>query len=359
MSKICILSAVNIKHMSLISLYTTMLEKDKIDYDIIYMDKYGEDEDIGAKNKYVFKNIIDPKLPKWRKLLLYWKFRSYAIDIINKNKYDFIIVWNDVAIFMFADYLRRKMSGKYCLNIRDYCHQKNYFVFRRFEKVIKRAAFTTISSPGYQIFLPKHNYIHVHSLNPAILESINPRTRFNKKTEPIKIGFVGYIRFFDLQKRMLDLFKNDSRFELHFYGAHAEELESYARNNNIHNTAFHGSFPVEDTAKYLSKIDIINNIYGNNTISLDYALSIKLYHGVYSRIPILVCPNTYMEKITSEYNIGFTNHEYSDKMKDELFAWYHEMNFDKFDQSCKHFIEKVNTDKQLFIEEYNKHIAHI
>ena len=52
MSHICILSAVNIKHMSMISLYTEWLLRDNIDFDIIYMDKYGENEDFPAKKKY-------------------------------------------------------------------------------------------------------------------------------------------------------------------------------------------------------------------------------------------------------------------------------------------------------------------
>lgn len=356
MSKICILSAVNIKHMSLISLYTSLLERDGIEYDIIYMDKYGEDEDISAKNKYVFHNIIDPKSPRWYKVIRYWRFRRYAINVINKNEYKFIIVWNDVAIFMFADYLQKKWKGKYCLNIRDYCYQKNKLVYNRFKKVINNSAFTTISSPGYKTFLPDYNYIHIHSLNASVLSSLTPRSSLKESTKPIVIGFVGYIRFFELQKKLLDLFKNDSRFELHYYGAHSEELEQYAIENDIKNTAFYGSFPVKDTHKYLSKIDIINNIYGNNTISLDYALSIKLYHGVYSRLPILVCPHTYMEQISNEYNIGFTISDYTQEMKDKLYHWYQNIDFQRFNNSCNLFINKVERDKFNFTNEYNKHI---
>ena len=44
MARIAILSAVNIKHMSLISLYTEILKKNGVKYDIIYMDKYNEDD---------------------------------------------------------------------------------------------------------------------------------------------------------------------------------------------------------------------------------------------------------------------------------------------------------------------------
>ena len=42
MKKICILSAVNIKHMSLISIYTKYFKENGMDYDVIYMDKYNE-----------------------------------------------------------------------------------------------------------------------------------------------------------------------------------------------------------------------------------------------------------------------------------------------------------------------------
>ena len=116
--------------MSLISLYTNLFQKMHIEYDIIYMDKYGEDEEFSAKNKYRYENIINPNWSKLYKILHYFKFRHYAIRVLNRNDYDFIVVWNDVAIFMFADYLARKYKHKYCLNIRDYCSQHIRWIYR-------------------------------------------------------------------------------------------------------------------------------------------------------------------------------------------------------------------------------------
>ncbi|GKI23787.1 hypothetical protein CE91St19_31890 [Odoribacter laneus] len=345
--------------MSMISLYTEWLLRDNIDFDIIYMDKYGENEDFPAKNKYVFKNIINPNNPRWYKALQYWKFKKFAVNILNNNYYDFIIVWNDVAIFMFANYLASRWKGKYCLNIRDYCYQKNIFIFRRFQKVINSSAFTTISSLGYKIFLPPYNYLQVHSLNLPVLKQIIPRSSLRELGKPIRIGFVGYVRFYDINKRLLDIFKNDSRFEMHFYGSHADVLRQYAEENGIANTAFHDSFPVKDTAKFLQRIDIINNVYGNNSMSLDYALSIKLYHGVYSRMPILVCPNTYMEQISKEYQLGFTVTDYTSEMKENLYEWYTHINFEKFNMSCSQFINKVLQDNQNFESAYQKYIKEI
>lgn len=356
MSKICILSAVNIKHMAMISLYTERLIRDGIDFDIVYMDKYGEDEEFPAKNKFVFKNIIDPNLPNWKKVLLYMHFRKFAIKVLEENQYDFIIVWNDVAIIMFADYLARKWAGKYALNIRDYCGQKIKPVFWLFKWVIYKSAFTTVSSLGYQVFLPKYNYIQVHSLNMPVMRKLSPRTSFRSTNEPIRIGFVGYVRFYDINKRLLDVFKNDSRFELHYYGAHSEPLQEYAEANGIKNSCFHGSFPVQETNYYMEKIDVINNLYGNNTISLDYALSIKLYNGVWCRLPILVCPGTYMEKIANEYGIGYTVQSYDENLPDQFYNWYHEIDFNTFNTGCERFIKTIEIENAQFDKAYHDQI---
>ena len=357
MSKICILSAVNIKHMAMISLYSERLLRDGIAFDIVYMDKYGEDEDFPAEKKYVFKNLIDHSQNRWRKALRYMKFRKYAIRVLEENRYDFIIVWNDVAIIMFADYLARKWRGKYCLNIRDYCYQDIIPMSWLFKWVIGNAAFNTTSSLGYKVFLPESDYIQVHSLNMPVLRKLTPRTEFRTKDEPIRIGFVGYVRFFEINTKLLDIFKNDSRFELHYYGSHAEYLQEYARKNGINNARFHGSFPIQDTNLYLEKIDVINNLYGNQTKSLDYALSIKLYNGVWCRLPILVCPGTYMEKVANEYKIGYTVNTYDSGLRDRVFEWYHNMSFSVFNQGCERFIATVENENNAFDHVYEKYIA--
>ena len=359
MSKICILSAVNIKHMAMISLYTERLLRDGIDFDIVYMDKYGEEEEFPAKNIYRYENIIDHNQPKWKKALRYMRFRKYAIEVLEKNKYDFIIVWNDVAIIMFADYLARKWKGKYCLNIRDYCRQDKKPLSWLFKWVIGNAAFSTTSSLGYKVFLPKSDYIQVHSLNMPVLRKLSPRAGFRNPDEPIRIGFVGYVRFFEINSKLLDIFKNDPRFELHYYGSHSEYLRDYAKQNGITNACFHGSFPVQETNLYLEKIDIVNNLYGNQTKSLDYALSIKLYNGVWCRLPILVCPGTYMEKITKEYGIGYTVKSYDDDMKDNIYEWYRGLDFKKFNEGCERFIETVENENTLFDKAYYKFISQL
>ena len=348
MKKICILSAVNIRHMSLISLYTDLFIKNNISFDIIYMDKYDEEEEIEAKNIFRYVNKIDQKKPKWYKALKYFKFRNYAINIIKRNNYDYIVVWNDLAIFMFADFLANHYKKRYCLNIRDYCYQNIRWVFNRFEKVIKNSDFNTISSKGYEEFLPKFNYLIIHSLNPILFDSIVPRKAFRDKDNPIRIGFIGYVRYFERNEKMLDLFKNDPRFELHYYGTKANVLRDYAEKNGINNAVFYDTFPVKDTYKYLQNIDIINNLYGNDSVGVNTALSIKLYHGIYTRIPILVSANTYMEEVAKKYNIGFTFAEITNDYKNNLYEWYTHLDFGTFNEGCGAILSIVEEQNSKF-----------
>ena len=357
MKKVCILSAVNIKHMSMISIYTDILKREKVDFDIIYMDKYGEDEAFECAHKYRYENVVDADLPRVVKMFKYMMFLPYAISILEKNKYDFVIVWNDVAIFIFADYLSNRYKRKYCLNVRDNMMYDKKFFQKRYRKVFLNSVFNTISSEGYLRFLPKGpQYLPIHSLNLSAIETMQRKCSFVKKGRPIRIGFIGYVRFFDTNKKLLDVFANDERFEVHFYGKKANQLKSYAQENNIKNAVFHDSFPVEDTAMYLEKIDIMNNLYGNDTLNLQTAISIKFYHAVYARIPILVCKNTYIGELAQKLNIGFEVVSIDNEMKENLLVWYQNLDFEKFSETCDRYLDNIKQINDAFQEKMVKYL---
>lgn len=359
MKKIAILSAVNVKHMSLISLYTDILKSQDVQVDLIYMDKYGEEEDFPCNNKYRYVIKINRNWNRAKKAACYLSFIPYATRILNKNKYDFVIVWNDVAIFMFADYLRIHYPGKYCVNIRDNMRYDQKIFQRRYEKCFMKSAFNTISSKGYLDFLPKKpEYILIHSLNLSVLQEMKIHDRMRVEGEPIRIGFIGYVRFFERNKMLLDTFKNDPRFELHYYGKGAEVLAEYARENGIINTAFHGGFPVSDTAKYLEKIDVINNLYGNDNLDLRKAVSIKFYHALYSRIPILVYPDTYVGKLAQDLGVGFeiADEDINVSLPDRVYEWYMGLSYNSINYASEQYLENAVRQNKIIEERLYEHL---
>lgn len=347
--KVCILSAVNIRHMSLITLYTEVMKKQGIEYDIIYMDKYDEDEYFECAHKYRYVNVVKQGWPKIIKEFKYMTFLLYAAKILNREKYDFVIVWNDVANFIFAEYLPLKYKGKYCLNVRDNMRYDQKIWQKRYQKLFENAAFCTTSSVGYLEFLPKGiDYVPIHSFNLAVLKGMRVHDRIRAEGEPIRIGFIGYVRFFERNKKLLQVFANDPRFELHYYGTKANVLKEFAEVEGIKNTAFHDTFPVEQTKEFMEKVDVINNLYGNDTLNLRTAISIKFFHALYARLPILVCDNTYQGQVAQEVGIGFEVKEINEEMKENFYNWYRGLDFTTLDQNCQAHLDKAAEENEKF-----------
>lgn len=358
MKKICILSTVNIKHMSLIKLYTDYFDSNKIQYDIIYIDKYKEKENINAKKVYRYNLKIDREWNILKKIRKYYSFRPYAKKIIKENKYDFIIVWNSLTAILFSDFLISRFKKKYCLNIRDYFFEKNIFIYLLQKKLIVNSKFTTISSKGFEEFLPKYKYIKIHSLNLSLLDRCEKRKDLISEEKPIRITFIGYVRFFEEDKKLIDELGNDSRFILQFFGQGAEVLNEYAKNKNYNNVICSGRFPVEDTYIYLNKTDIINNLYGSGKIELDTAISIKLYYGVFLRLPIIGFKNTYTSKVLEENNLGIAIEKNYENLGDTLYDWYRNIDFEKFKCKCNEFIEEVQIENKELYTQIDKEVSY-
>ena len=124
--------------------------------------------------------------------------------------------------------------------------------------------------------------------------------------QPITILFIGKLSYPQESKEFIKKLGNDNRFSLKFVGVGTESLKSFIVENKINNVELLGSFRPDETAKYLEKADIINNLYRFGTIAEDTALSIKLYYAIYLNIPILTYDNTNTNKYAEKAGINIT-----------------------------------------------------
>jgi len=334
--------------MSLISLYTSYFDKYGIEYDIIYIDKYNEEEYTTAKRVYRYPIKINREWKKIWKILVYSKFKSFSQKIINENEYDYIIVWRTETAIMFADYLSKRYKGRYCLNIRDYCMEKNPFVYLRVRKAVLNADFTTISSDGYRCFLPENDYLTIHSFNEVLLSKCESKTTIKKYGEPINVCFIGYVRFFNIDKKLIDALGNDSRYLIQFFGEGSQYLEEYAKEKKIWNVEFVKGFKIEETCELLKRADVINNLYGYNNIALDTAISTKYYYALYMNVPILVFKGTFMEEISCKSGVGYAFDCNFDSLADDFYDWYHSLNFVKLKEQCDYEIDCIKESNKTF-----------
>ncbi|ALN77290.1 MULTISPECIES: hypothetical protein [Staphylococcus] len=354
--KIAILGATNIKHMSLLTHYLDIIDNKKNVVDIIYTDKYGVNEPINNVNQiYKFDVNINNNMSFFRKALEYYKFRPFVKKILKQNNYDFIIVWGSYTAHLFKDVLIRHYKDKYIVNIRDYFFENNKFIYLRMKKIIENSFITTLSSPGFKHFLPKatDKLKVIYSINKDVINNSikNETFNFNK---PIKIGFIGNVRFLDMNKMLMDCLKNDSRFILQFFGTGSNNLKEYAERKSINNVEFISAFNVNETSQLLNNIDILNNVYGNNSMSLNYALSIRLYYSLFLRKPILTSPNTLTSQEAHTFNLAFDIDENNNvNLGDLIENWINNIDYHEVDIECRKYIEKITSINDEFYQYIN------
>lgn len=343
--KVCFISLVNLYLCPYISKYTALIN---CNYDIIYWNRHGIEENINANNIYSFNYKMEENASKLKKLIGYLKFRKYAYEIINVNSYNGIIFLQTSAGILLQDILRKKYGKKYIVDIRDYTMENNPIFFSIEKKLIKDSAYCVISSKAYENFLPPHNYIVVHNdsfIDESIIKNFENKKR-NK--DRIVISCIGLIRFNEHNKKVILKFKNDKRYILKFIGKGAFELKDFCEKFDIKNVELIDRFPPEKTLEYYYETDIIYNLYGNNSPMLDYALSNKLYYAAKLKMPILVCPGTYMEYVSKKFGFGFSFNLSNPNELDRLFEYYNTINWEKFYHNCDLFIQSVNNENKIF-----------
>jgi hypothetical protein len=161
------------------------------------------------------------------------------------------------------------------------------------------------------------------------------------------------IRFHPIAIKFISLIKNDSRFHFNVIGVGAFELKEKLRDHNISNISFIDKFPSIETEKYVRKSDILYNLYGNNSIKLDFALSNKLYLAATYRKPILVFSGTYMATLSSKYNFGILVDKDLNNLTNKIIDFYDNLNLNYLNNMCSEFLEVVEGEQNNFKFKFN------
>lgn len=325
--------------------YEQAIKDANCDYDILFWDRFTNAPLEKRGNEYIFHRICTLGGNRIKKIWPFYLFRKQVISIIKKSAYDKIIVLNTMPGFLIIhDVLLEKYKNKFILDIRDYTYEKYRFYYQTVRKLIESSYFTAISSPGFRKFLkdsPKlvinHNIGNCKSQH-EIAE--------NLKKEKIVIGFIGLVRFFDVNQRLIDSLANNPRFQLRYIGEEAKgcNLRAYCDRKKYNNVIFWGKFQNNDKNKLYEGVDIINSVYGNATLEVQTALPNRLYDCLLLKKPILVTNNTYLAKIVKQYGVGLIldpNDSYADKIAE----YVEQFNPQEFNDNATQLLEVVEREQ--------------
>ncbi|MGH2097439.1 hypothetical protein ACRCJR_06060 [Aerococcus urinaeequi] len=352
--KIAIISNVDYRHMSLISIYTSYFDKNNIKYDIINASEIITNDEKVGKNEFQNGNLFTYRHNKLRNknrifnFLNNNRYKRFVKKILREKNYDYLIIWRSEVGFIFLKELIKNYKNCYIINIRDFAGENVPRIFNKQKKLVENSLMNVISSKGFLKFLPKSNYILRHSINNDLISDFESIKAKNFSNCPLNIGYIGNIRFITEDKKLLSALKDDSRFRVQYFGTGSNLLKEYAEVNNIENCEFIDQFDINETACLLNKIDIINNIFGEDDIAVSTLTSIRYYHSLLSRKPFIANENTFMGERTENDRIGFKfNGDYSN-LGDRLYDWYNSLDFKEYDNLVETKLKKINEENKLF-----------
>jgi hypothetical protein len=355
MSDICIIGASNIKHISMISLYTKYFDEHHIDYDIIFLDRYGIEEKTTAKNQYcLHSRDVKGKTEKIREFL---RFRKFVLSIVTKNRYKLIVTWQATTAYLLCDILGSRFKRRFIINIRDYIMEKNRIIYALLAMQIRQSAFTTISSEGFREFLPKGEYLLVNSINEELLTNITPDGPAPVK-EFYKVGFVGNCRYFRESYRLIGALANDRRFEVWYCGTNSEVLARYAAQNVIHNVKTMPGFEPKNTLKIIAGFDIVNSAFGNDALDNRTLKPIRLYTAIAMHKPVLVNVDTQLAKEIEKGKIGYVINSYAN-LADQLAKYLRNIDNTDFAARCDAYLKAARNENRHFYKKLGQLVDEI
>ena len=221
-------------------LYEDTIKGNGNDYDIVFWDRFSNAPLERSGNEFIIHRICTLGGKKYKKIPAFFYYRNTLKEIIRRGRYDRIIILNTMPGFLLSDVLLNQYKGHFVLDIRDYTYEKYSFYKNRVMKLINNSAFSTISSAGFLRFLEDSPKLMInHNISNL---SGDFQAEPLKGKEKITIGFIGVIRYEDINRGLINQLKNDLKFHFKYIGRVYPEchLKEYCEKEHFSNVSFGG-----------------------------------------------------------------------------------------------------------------------
>lgn len=350
--KILIIGPGKMKYMPYSHFYLDNIDCKKHEVHVAYWNRDEKDEDLSKfKGVYLheFKKFMVNDASLKTKIKCFLSYRKFCLKLIQKDKYDFLIVLHSLSGLMLYDQLRGRYNEKYILDYRDSTYEPRVKLFKAVVgNLVKFSRVTFTSSDGFREILPSSCSDKIVTSHNILEDSLFHRDYVKTESPRIRLAFWGFIRHVEINKFLIDRIADDERFELHYYGR--EQIDALTLKNYVHekgycNIFFHGEYKPEDRYVFVKETDVIHNIYLDfNTLR---AMGNKYYDGIIFRIPQICFPGSQMAKMSETAGVGVSLDPRDADFCDKLYAYYQKLNRAGFSQNCDIELGRV-------MEEYNK-----
>ena len=350
--KVLIVDTVSYNRAPYLKYYIDACKEKKVDYDLFLWNRNQTGGLIKNGNIYTMNSICPFGGSKLKKIIPMLQYRNALLRIIKENQYTHLVLINTLAPVMISNYVLKHYNQKYILDIRDYTYEKIKQYKNIESKLIEHSYFTTISSRGFLKFITPNNKIIVNH-NISNLDKIENTVTLNKN-EKIVIGFVGSVRYSEVNKVLIETVNDSSQYALEYVGSEVQgcNLDEFCRENNIKNVVFRGQFLNNQKPEIYKNIDMINSLYGDFSLEVTTAIPNRYYDALIFKKPIITSKGTYLGELVEKNSVGI-----SIDIEKENFSSILSDFLEKFDIDT--FIKKCNSELQLIIKEQKQFQQHI
>lgn len=325
--------------------YIDELKRRGATYDIAYFERY-DTKRLPEENEILFSKYCPTGGSKLRKLGIMASYAKWIRSLVKSSNYKSIIVLTTVPAVTLKDILVKKYRNNYILDIRDYTHESNSAYYRIVKNLIANSYSTVLSSRGFLSFLPKFDSKYVYTHN--IAKGYNKADGFNPKKSVFNVGFVGSIRYYDENSRLIELSQKHSDYRLSYYGTQSNgcDLKEFCSQKGYENIFFGGPFKNSEKPEIYKDIDIINSIYGVAGLETTTAVPNRFYDAAIYGCPIIVSKGTYLADCVKEYNLGIAVDAMNEDSFEALDLYLKAFVHDDFEAGRARLLSDVEKDMQ-------------
>jgi len=354
--KLCIIGFNNLYLMQYLYKYTNILDKQGIQYDVVYWNREEQKEEPKFQGRAIeFECKMDSFQPLKRKIKYYFQYIRFIHKILRRGNYKKIIVLTTQAAVSMAWTLMHQYSGRYIYDYRDITKEYSLRSYQSLVKaLISRSYCSMFSSIGF-----------IHELDCEISDkciiSHNTRepiqhTQYSaviSHEDPIRIVYWGTIRQLAFNKIICDFLGNDARFTLVFHGMGLNrELEEYSKSKNYTNISFTGRYTMDKIPGFVETTDVLHCMYENDVIQ-KLAMPVKAYDAIKYRLPVIVSSGSVVAEFFSGCQAALAlEMDNPDAFRNKLYGWYRQLQAKSVEaalQDCENKImgEEIAFEKKL------------
>lgn len=330
--------------------YISVLEKKKIQYEIIIWNRNGDNRAF-PYNYRVYNERSDIYTPRWKKIGAFIRFRSFLIKTIKSRKYDKLIMLTTIPAVMCAKLLLKEYRNRYIFDFRDLSYERFGAYKRIVDKIVNASAFTCLSSPGFAEALEIDNYVLAHNFRYCDLEKAWDSAP--KVNGPINLLHIGITRGEEYNKKIASIFKDDKRFTVNIVGSGNDTPSFLEYTKNISNVNVIGTYDNKEKYRYISESTMLLYYYPCD-FNCNRALANKYYDGMIYKRPLIGNINTYSGKRVQQKGIGISLDIDDPQFADKVFSYISNLNMCGYMASVDAELSDVLREDKKYIEQIER-----